>query len=63
MNSNFTALDFFVLAVYLLGTTALGMWLGRDQKDAKDYFVADRNIPWWAVLFSIVASPRSIAPG
>src|SRR5262249_8362096 len=27
--------------------------------DAKDYFVADREIPWWAVMFSIVASETS----
>ena len=29
---NFTALDFFVLFVYLAGTTALGLWLGRAQR-------------------------------
>jgi SSS family transporter len=56
---HFTALDFFVLVVYLLGTTALGYWLGRDQKDAKDYFVAGKRIPWWAILFSVVATETS----
>jgi len=56
---NFTALDFFVLVVYLAGTTALGIWLGRDQKDAKDYFVAGKRIPWWAILFSVVATETS----
>ena len=55
----FTALDFFVLVVYLAGTTALGIWLGRDQKDAKDYFVAGKRIPWWAILFSVVATETS----
>ena len=35
------------------------MWVGRRQRDAKDYFVADREIPWWAVMFSIVASETS----
>jgi SSS family solute:Na+ symporter len=59
MNTNFTALDFFVLVAYLLGTTALGIWLGRDQKDAKDYFVAGKKIPWWAILFSVVATETS----
>jgi SSS family solute:Na+ symporter len=58
-SSNFTFLDALVLIAYLGGTTALGMWVGRRQKDAKDYFVADRAIPWWAVLFSIVASETS----
>ena len=57
--STWTILDTLVLLAYLGGTTALGMYVGRRQKDAKDYFVADRNIPWWAVLFSIVASETS----
>ena len=53
------ALDFVVIVAYLVGITALGMWVGRRQRDAKDYFVADREIPWWAVMFSIVASETS----
>ena len=55
----FTWLDALVLVAYLAGTTTLGLYLGRRQRDAKDYFVADRAIPWWAVLFSIVASETS----
>ena len=55
----FTWLDAFVLLAYLVGTTLLGVWLGRDQKSAKDYFVADRAIPWWAILFSVVATETS----
>jgi solute:Na+ symporter, SSS family len=57
--TRFTALDAIVLIVYLAGTTALGLWVGRRQRDAKDYFVADRAIPWWAVMLSIVASETS----
>ncbi|HTE48142.1 MAG TPA: hypothetical protein VK636_23055, partial [Gemmatimonadaceae bacterium] len=53
------ALDFLVIVVYLVGITLLGMYVGRRQRDAKDYFVADREIPWWAVMFSIVASETS----
>ncbi len=59
MKTNFTALDFIVLAAYLVGTTILGVWLGRNQKDSKDYFVAGHAIPWWAVLFSVVATETS----
>ena len=55
----FTALDFAVLLVYLVGCTFLGIWLGRGQKSARDYFVADRAIPWWAILFSVVATETS----
>src|SRR3954468_24753773 len=57
--TRFTALDAVVLVAYLAGTTALGLYVGRKQRDAKDYFVADRAIPWWAVMFSIVASETS----
>src|SRR5689334_18069885 len=53
------ALDLVVIAAYLVGITLLGVWVGRRQRDAKDYFVADREIPWWAVMFSIVASETS----
>lgn len=59
MNQSFTALDVLVLLGYLLGTTAFGILLGRNQKDTKDYFVAGHRIPWWAVLFSVVATETS----
>jgi SSS family solute:Na+ symporter len=57
--NRFTTLDAFVLVAYLVGTTGLGLYVGRRQRDAKDYFVADGAIPWWAVMFSIVASETS----
>ncbi len=53
------ALDFLVIVAYLVGVTLLGIWVGRRQRDANDYFIADRAIPWWAVMFSIVASETS----
>jgi SSS family transporter len=57
--TRFGFLDLVVLVAYLAGTTVLGIYLGRNQKDSKDYFVAGRNIPWWAVMFSIVAAETS----
>jgi SSS family transporter len=59
MIGSFTVLDAVVLAAYLFGTTALGVWLGRSQRDARDYFVAGQAVPWWAVLFSVVATETS----
>ncbi len=59
MIGRFDLLDLAVLLAYLSGTTALGMWIGRGQRTASEYFVAERSIPWWAVLFSIVASETS----
>ena len=57
--TRFTVWDAVVLVAYLAGTTALGLYVGRKQRDAKDYFVADGAIPWWAVMFSIVATETS----
>jgi SSS family transporter len=59
MRNSFTALDLIVLVAYLAGTTFLGVFLGRNQKNTRDYFVANHTIPWWAVLFSIVATETS----
>ena len=59
MTSNFTWLDAFVLVAYLVGVTALGMYFGRKQKNATDYFVASHSIPWWALMLSIVATETS----
>jgi SSS family transporter len=59
MNSSFTVLDGVVLLAYLVGTTLLGVWLGRSQRDSRDYFVAGQAVPWWAVLFSVVATETS----
>lgn len=59
VTGRFNLLDLAVLVAYLAGTTTLGMWIGRNQRSANEYFVAERAIPWWAVLFSIVASETS----
>ena len=58
-NGGLAAIDIVVIVAYLTGTTLLGIWVGRRQRDAKDYFVAGREIPWWAVMFSVVASETS----
>ena len=55
----FTPLDYGILFVYLIGVTAFGSWLGRHQKNTRDYFLGDRNLPWGAVCFSVVATETS----
>src|SRR3954465_15279819 len=53
------ALDFIVIIAYLVGITLLGMYVGGRQRGAQDYSLPDREIPWWAVMFSVVASETS----
>jgi SSS family transporter len=59
VNEAVAPLDFIVLAGWLLGVTVWGSWLGRGSKGAKDYFLGGRNLPWWAVMLSVVATETS----
>lgn len=54
-----SAIDVAVVVLYLVGTTLLGAWFSRGQRDVKTYFVGDRNVAWWLVLVSIVATETS----
>ncbi len=55
----FTTIDLAVLAIYLLGVTAWGAWLGRHQRGGSGYFLGNRELPWGAVLLSVVATETS----
>lgn len=54
-----SAIDMGIVVAYVIGTTLLGAWFTRRQKDVKTYFVGDRNVSWWLVLISIVATETS----
>ena len=48
-----------ILAVYLGGITAWGAWLGRGARGGEEYFLGRRDLPWLAVLLSVVATETS----
>ncbi len=54
-------IDVAVIAVYLIGCTALGARIGRGSAGhgLKGYFLGESNIPAWAVMISIVATETS----
>jgi solute:Na+ symporter, SSS family len=52
-------LDFLIIALYLAGITLFGLRFRKRQRSLRDYFLADRNIPWWAIALSIVAAETS----
>ncbi len=51
--------DLALIALYLLGITLYGLRFRKRQRSLRDYFLADRNIPWWAISLSIVAAETS----
>lgn len=52
-------LDFVVIAVYLVGIALLGIVAAGKQKSTTDYFLGGRDLPWWAVCFSVIATETS----
>ncbi len=53
------AIDLAVIAAYLVLSAWLGLRLSGRQGGASAYFIGERDIPWWAVCFSIVATETS----
>ena len=53
------AVDLSLVAAYLLGVTLFGLRFRKRQHSLRDYFLADRHIPWWAISLSIVAAETS----
>src|SRR5207244_9320245 len=59
MSGKLTTLDLTIVVVYIVGTTLLGAWFTRRQRDMRTYFIGDRNVSWLLVLVSIVATETS----
>ncbi len=55
----FSTLDFLIVGVYLAGVTLVGSYIARNQKNSRDYFLGGKELSWWSVGFSIVASETS----
>ncbi len=54
-----SGIDLAVVAVYLVAVIAFGLWVGRGERDATDYFLAGRALPWYLIGFSFYASNMS----
>ncbi len=53
------ALDMLVIAAYLAGITWFGLRFRKRERTLQSYFLADRDIPWWAIMLSIVSAETS----
>ncbi len=53
--------DVVVIVVFLSVSIMIGVWLGRQQRTLDDFALGGRNLPWWALLGSIVATETSTA--
>ena len=53
-------IDTSLIIIFLAGTAAFGIWQGRSNRSATDYFLAGRNLSWITAMFSIVATETSV---
>ncbi|MTI88998.1 MAG: sodium/solute symporter [Balneolaceae bacterium] len=57
---NFSTIDIIVFSLYCALIIGIGLWVSRDkeghQKNAEDYFLAGKSLPWWAIGASLIAA-------
>jgi SSS family solute:Na+ symporter len=53
------SLDWGVVSLYVVAMIAMSVYLGRGQRNQEDYYVGGRDMPWWAVGLSTMATQTS----
>src|SRR5579884_1719911 len=55
-----STIDVAVVIAYAIGIFSLAQWVSREraghEKDTSDYFLASKNLPWWAIGSSLIAA-------
>jgi solute:Na+ symporter, SSS family len=53
-------IDVIVIVIYAIFIFGLAQWVSREKggkaKDSSDYFLASKNLPWWAIGASLIAA-------
>lgn len=52
-------IDWIVLLITLLGIVLYGIWKSRNTKNIEGYLLADRQLPWYHVGLSVMATQAS----
>ena len=56
----FSVLDWAIFSAYGILIMSIGLWVSRDkkghEKNAEDYFLAGKSLPWWAIGASLIAA-------
>ena len=60
MTSSFQTIDYLIFILYAIIILGVGLWVSRDkkghEKNAEDYFLAGKSLPWWAIGASLIAA-------
>ncbi len=57
---HFSTVDYVIFVLYILSIIFLGLFVSRkkkgEEKNTKDYFLASKALPWWAIGSSLIAA-------
>ena len=60
MTGGFEILDYIIFFGYAILILGVGLWVSKEkdgkQKNAEDYFLASKSLPWWAIGASLIAA-------
>ena len=60
MTGSFELIDYVIFLGYAILILGVGLWVSTDkkghQKNAEDYFLASKSLPWWAIGTSLIAA-------
>jgi len=56
----FSLVDYLTFIIYAVTIVSVGLWVSRSkeghEKNAEDYFLAGKSLPWWAIGASLIAA-------
>src|SRR5258705_13383323 len=55
-HKSLTGIDIAIIAVYFVVIFAIGYYFARKERTSTDYFLASRDVAWWAVGASLFSS-------
>ena len=61
MSFSLYMIDILVITAYFCAIFGIGLYVGRKQESLESYALGNRNLPWWAILASILAAEISAA--
>ncbi|MBN8706267.1 MAG: sodium:solute symporter [Bacteroidetes bacterium] len=51
-----SSIDFLIIGVYIALVLFIGVWVSRKERNSTDYFLAGRDVAWWAIGASLFAA-------
>lgn len=61
MSTSHLIIDGLIILLYFVGIIWLGLYMGRREHTLHDFALGGRNVPWWAVMASLIAAETSAA--